>query len=146
MCASSKDKTERINWTDDLLLKFEKAKAHLKSAKTITLPRREDELQIVTDASGTGLAATLYSIRNGKVSLSGLFSAKRRPHQHGWLPCEIEALAITASVKHFSPFIIQSMHPTTVVTDSQPCVAAYQKLAKGQFSTSPRLTTLKPLI
>ena len=90
---------------------------------------------------GTGLAVALYSIRNGKVSLSGLFSAKRRPHQHGWLPCEVEALAITASVKHFSPFIIQSMHPTTVVTDSQPCVAAYQKLAKGQFSTSPRLTT-----
>ena len=141
LCATSKVGSEKINWTDELLQKFESAKSHLKSAKTITLPRRCDELQIVTDASSSGLAASLYSIRNGKPVLSGLYNAKRRSHQLGWLPCEVEALAITASVKHFSPFIVQSNHVTTVVTDSAPCVAAYNKLSRGEFSTSPRLTT-----
>ena len=141
LCATSKPAAEKIIWTEELLNRFNKAKSHLQSAKTITLPRREVELQIVTDASSTGIAAAMYSIRKGKPVLSGLFNAKRRPHQIGWLPCELEALAITASVKHFSPYIVQSDHKTTVITDSSPCVNAFKKLARGEFSTSPRVTT-----
>ena len=47
--------------------------------------------------------------------LAGFFSTKLRDRQVTWLPCEIEALAIAAATKHFSPCIIQSqaqcMHP-----------------------------------
>jgi hypothetical protein len=107
----------------------------------ITLPRREDELHIVTDACPTGLSAAMYSLRNGKAVLSGLFNAKHRPHQIGWLPCELEALAITAGVKHFSPFLVQSVKKATVLTDSLPCVNAFKKLGRGEFSASPRVTT-----
>ena len=103
LCPSSRPAAEKINWTEELLTQFSLAKSHLNSAKTLSLPRREDELHIVTDASATGLAAAMYSIRKGKPVLSGLFNAKRRPHQKRWLPCEMEALAITASVKLFSP-------------------------------------------
>ena len=142
LCSSDKPATDKVPWSDDLINKFERAKLHLKDAKTITLPRREDELQIVTDASAKGIAAALYSIRDGKPVLSGLFNAKRQKHHMGWLPCELEAsLSITASVKHFSPYIIQSNHRVTVITDSLPCVSAYQKLSRGEFSMSPRVTT-----
>ena len=141
LCASNKPATEKINWTEELLTQFNNAKAHLKAAKTIKLPRREDTLQIITDASSTGLAAGLYSIRDGKAHLSGLFNAKRKPHQKGWLPCELEALAITASVKYFSPFLIQSTQKAKVLTDSKPCVDAFKKLSRGEFSASPRVTT-----
>ena len=141
LCASNRDKAEKIVWTDELMNKFNQAKSHLSTAKVITLPRKDDPLHIITDASATGLAAAMYSIRDDKPVLSGLFNAKRRPHQLGWLPCEIEALSITASVKHFSPYIIQSTQRTKVITDSLPCVNAHKKLARGEFSASPRVTT-----
>ena len=60
-------------------------------------------------------------------------------HQAGWLACE--ALGIAASIKHFSPYIVQSLHTTEVLTDSHPCVLAYAKLMRGAFSTSSRVNT-----
>lgn len=88
-----------------------------------------------------GLVATLYVGREGKPLLAGFFSAILRSNQRQWLPCEIEALAITAAVKHYSPFIIQSNLSPCVLADSKPCVQAYEKLCRGEFSTSPRVST-----
>ena len=141
LCASTIPATDRVEWTDELLKLFQLAKDHLDSAKTLTMPKENDALQIITDASGVGLAATLYSIRNGKAYLSGLFNAKRKSHQLGWLPCEIEALAITCAVKHFSSYINRSTQKTTVLTDSMPCVKAFLKFQRGEFSASPRVAT-----
>ena len=62
----------------------------------------------------------MYVSRTSQLLLAGFFSAKLRKHQVTWLPCEVEALSIAESVKHFSPFIIQSPHPTTVLTDANP--------------------------
>ncbi|VDH93647.1 Hypothetical predicted protein [Mytilus galloprovincialis] len=122
---------------------FEFAQKSLSSRKAITLPKCSDQLWIVTDGSVTkrGIGATLYINRDGKVSLAGFFSAKLRKHQVLWLPCEIEALSIAASVKHFSPFIIQSKLQANVLTDSKPCVQGFEKLCRGEFSASPRVTS-----
>ena len=73
--------------------------------------------------------------------MAGFFNAKLRKHQITWLPCEIEALSISAAIKHFAPYIIQSVHTTQVLTDSRPCVQAYNKLNRGEFSASSRVTT-----
>ena len=128
LCGSDKIPNQKIIWTEKLLQSFDDAKAQLKSAKTITLPRREDHLQIVTDAaaSTSGIASALYVIRDNKPYLSGLFSGKRKGSQIDWLPCEIEALSITIGVKHFGPYLIQSLHKAKVLTDSKPCVEAYK--------------------
>ena len=113
------------------------------SHRSITLPQPSDQLWIVTDGSVSqhGIGATLYISRNDKLRLAGFFSAKLRKHQVTWLPCEIEALSISAAVKHFSPYIIQSKHTACVLTDSKPCVQAIDKLCRGQFSASPRVTS-----
>ena len=58
-----------------------------------------------------------------------------------WLPCEIEALSIGSAVKHFAPYIIQAKQTTQILTDSRPCVQAYSKLLRGEFSSSSRVTT-----
>ena len=58
-----------------------------------------------------------------------------------WLPCEVEALTISLATRHFSPYIIQSSHSTCILTDSKPCVQAYEKLCRGEFSASPRVPT-----
>ena len=137
------DSKDIVVWSNDLLQAFNKAKEHLKDAKILTLPMRNDKLQIVTDAASTqaGLSSTLYVIRNGKAKLAGLFNARKTSSQEGWLACELEALGIAAGVKHFSPYIVQSSHVTDVLTDSKPCVQAYEKLGKGAFSASSRVTT-----
>ena len=79
--------------------------------------------------------------RDSKNFLAGFFSAKLRKHQVTWLPCEIEALSITAAVKHSRQFLIQTEHRACVLTDSKPCVQAIQKLRRGEFSASPRVTS-----
>ncbi|MCG7875882.1 MAG: RNase H-like domain-containing protein [Candidatus Thiodiazotropha endolucinida] len=140
---AGKQSQERVVWTDDLSERFSRAKQSLSCCKTITIPRPDDQLWIVTDGSVSkrGLGATFYVTRNNKLLLAGFFSAKLRKHQVTWLPCEIEALSIAAAVKHFSPFIIQSKLNTCVLTDSKPCVQAIDKLARGEFSASPRVTS-----
>lgn len=146
-CAG-RESNEKILWTEELNDTFIKSQKALSNNKTIALPRSTDELWIVTDGSTkqTGLGATLYISRNGNMQLAGFFSAKTKKNQCGWIPCEIEALSIAASVKHFSPYIIQSKNRTRVLTDSKPCVQAYDKLCRGEFSASPRVTTFLSVI
>ena len=137
---AGKDSRERIQWSDELLIAFKKAQQALDNHKTISLPRSDDALWIVTDGSvkNRGIAATLYIQRDGNLLLAGFFNAKLRKHQVTWLPCEIEALGISAAIKHFAPYIIQSNHTTQLLTDSRPCVQAYDKLMRGEFSASSR--------
>ena len=140
---AGKESREKIVWSDDLLLTFKTAQHALKDHRTITIPQPQDALWIVTDGSikNRGIAATLYVHRHEKLLLAGFFSAKLRRYQVTWLPCEIEALGIGAAIKHFAPYIIQSPHTTEVLTDSRPCVQAYEKLQRGEFSASSRVTT-----
>ena len=44
-------------------------------------------------------------------------------------------------MKYFQPYITQSEHQTTILTDSKPCVQAFSKAQKGEFSASPRVAT-----
>ena len=77
---------ESINWTDDLRAAFRSAQNALSSALTITLPRPEDQLWIVTDGAvrDPGIGATLYVTRGDKVHVSGFFSAKLWDSQTTW--------------------------------------------------------------
>ena len=134
---------DKLLWDENLTLKFQTAQEHLSTHKSIVLPCPSDILWIVTDGSVTkrGLGITLYVSRAGRLHLAGFCSGKLRKHQVTWLPCEVEALSIAAAVKYFSPLIIQSLHPTTVLTDSKPCVQAMDKLCHGEFSASPWVTS-----
>ena len=81
-----------------------------------------------------------YTYNAMAFKVAGYFSAKLKERQISWIPCEIEALCIAVSLLHFSPYIIQSKHRVSVLTDSQPCVQAHQRLLRGNFSHSNRLT------
>ena len=50
----------------------------------------------------------------------------------------MEALAIAVATKYFSPYLIQSHHKACILTDSKPCVQAFQRRA---LSKSPRVST-----
>ena len=149
MAVAGNQSCDTITWSDELSSSFHKAQDALKSTKTITLPRTADQLWIVTDGSvkNHALGATLYVTCNNTPPLfAGFFSAKLKGRQVTWLPCEIEALAIAVATKHFSPYIIQSQHKACILTDSKPCVQAYEKLCRGEFSASPRVATFLSVV
>ncbi|XP_041374771.1 uncharacterized protein LOC121387650 [Gigantopelta aegis] len=134
---------DEIVWSNDLHDAFSHAQTMLSSNKAIVLPNPKDQLWIVTDGAvkDPGIGATLYVTRHNQPRVAGFFSAKLRPRQVTWLPCEIEALSIAAATKHFSPYIIQSSLKPIILTDNKPCVLAFEKLCRGEFSASPRVST-----
>lgn len=140
---AGRDSKDIISWSDELIDSFSSAQKALSTNRSIVLPKPDDQLWIVTDGAVKkhGLGATLYVSRNDKIKLAGFFSAKLRKRQFTWLPCEIEALSIATAIKHFSPYIIQSKTNTCILTDSKPCVQAFEKLCRGEFSASPRVST-----
>ena len=89
----------------------------------------------------SGICATLYVTRNNKLQLARFSSAKLRGPQVTWLPGEIESLSIAAATKHFIPYNIQSKKPARILTDSKPCVQSFEKLCRGELSSSPRVAT-----
>ena len=140
---AGKQSHDRISWSDELLQSFQKAQSALQRNRTIILPRATDQLWIVTDAGirNHSIGATLYVYRRDALMLAGFFSAKLQQRQILWLLCKVEALAIAIAVKHFSPYIVQSKHKPCILTDSKPCVQAYEKLCRGEFSVSPCVST-----
>ena len=147
LCAG-RDSKDTVPWTNDSREFFSEAQKALKKAKSITIPRPDHQLWIVTDGAvkNHGIGATLYVTQVGDsrpsdAKVAGFFSVKLRGRQTSWLPCEVEALAISASVKHFSPYIVQSQSKACILTDSKPCVQAFEKLCRGEFSLSPRVST-----
>ena len=107
------------------------------------LPRPDDQLWIVMDGAveKPGVGAILYVTQSNKLHVAGCFSAKFRGCQVSWLLCEEEALAIAVATKHFSPHITQANSKTSILADSKPCVQAFEKLCRGEFSASPRVST-----
>lgn len=108
-----------------------------------TIPQSDDQLFIVTDRAVrcSGLGATMYARRGHQLLLAGFFAARLKKNQSIWLPCEMEALSIAVAIRHFSPYIIMTRHQACIVTDSQPCVQAFEKLRREEFSATTRVTT-----
>ena len=138
---AGKGPAENVEWSDALHGSFKQAQDHLETAEAITIPRKDDKLLIITDASSTGMGAGLYVLRGGKQEIAGYFSARYKKHQRTWMPCEWEALSISTAIMYFAPYLVNSPHQTLVLTDSLPCVQAFNRLRKGQFSSSSRVTT-----
>ena len=145
---AGKQSQNKIKWSDTLIEAFKAAQTAINSTHTITLPCPGDQLWIVTDGSvkKEGIGATLYITRDGVSHIAGFFSAKLRGRQVTWLPCKIEALSMAVASKHFSPYIIQSKLKVCILTDSKPCVQAFEKLCRGEFSSSPRVSTFLSVV
>ena len=138
-----KKSADKIEWNDSSMDAFKRSQDHLQSSRVITLPKEKDQLWIVTDgaSSNSGIGATLYVVRDDALQVAGFFSQQLSPTHRKWLPCEIEGISIAAAIKYFNGYIIQSKHTTQVLTDNKPCVEAYQRLLRGQFSLNARLST-----
>ena len=104
------------------------------------MSHRANKLWIVLDGAicNSGIGATLYvGGNNSNLQIDGFFSAKLKRNKIDWLPCEREALGIAGAMKYLQPYITQSEHQTTILTDSKLCVQAFAKAQNGEFSASP---------
>lgn len=140
---AGKQSADLVKWSTASIQAFKNSQKHLSNCSPIVLPSPADKLWIVTDASSSkfGIGATLVSSNPDSADpcLSSFFSAKLRSGHDKWLPCEIECLAIATSINHFRPLILESMHRTTILTDSKPVIQAFEKFNRGSFSTSSRM-------
>ena len=134
-----KCKSTKIEWTEDLVASFRRAQESLKTAQPLSMPVVNEQLYMTSDASMTGIGATLHRERDGAVIR--YFSKQLSADKKRWLPCELESLAIGAGLQAFLPYFKESNRKPIVYTDSTPCVMAYNKLKTGSFSTSPRMCT-----
>ena len=134
-----KSKKDPINWTPQLHEDFKRAQDYLKNARPLTMPKPGQQLYMTTDASQSGLGATLH--RSDDKAVVKHFSKQLSALKKNWLPCELEALAIGAGLQFFLPFFRESGCKPIIYTDSRPCVLAYNKMTKGIFSSSPRVST-----
>ena len=133
---AGKESAQRVVWTDDLTRSFEEAQAALKHPQSITVPRATDHLIITNDGAvrNGGVGSVLYVQRGDKMLLGGFVSVKLKEFQQKWLPCEVEALAIASAINHWSSYILQSEHPVQILSDSRPCIQAYEKLKRYLIS------------
>ena len=140
---AGRDTRERITWTDTLSQSFKKAQNALRDLKSITIPKPSDQLIITVDGAlrNGGIGSVLYILRDSKMLIGGYFSSRLHVHQRKWLPCEVEALAIASAVNHWGPSILQSELRTQILSDSKPCIQAMEKLKRGEFSASARVST-----
>ena len=147
-CIKGLQGADHINWSDELRASFNAAQSSLKDIKTITIPQASDDLILTVDASpvNNGIGATLFAVRNQQILPAEFFSFKLKSHHLNWLPCELEALAIGTSVNHFAAYIREANNPVQILTDNRPCVLAYEKLCRGQFSTSSRVSTFLSIL
>ena len=140
---AGKESCDKLTWNDELVKAFKSAQKALMNPKTITLPHPNDQLILISDGCNSlpAVGATLFVKRNDNLRIGGYFSAKIHKYQIPWLPCEIEALGINLAINSFAHVIRESKHTTKFLTDSKPCVQAYEKLSKGGFSLSPRISS-----
>ena len=139
VCAG-KDSQDHVTWTEELQGQFRAAQEALRDLKTITVPRPTDRLAITTDGAvrDIGVGAALFVVRQGNKRLGGYFSANLSVHPQRRLSCEVEGIAIHLACEHWKD-ILSFARQTQISMDS--IVQAYQKLTKGEFSASNRVST-----
>ena len=68
---AGKASSDILQWTDDLTEAFHDSQSHLHDNRSITIPRPDDQLWIVTDGAEKlpGIGSTLYVQRNGSLKV-----------------------------------------------------------------------------
>ena len=138
---------ERIVWTEDNLLQFEKAKRAAGDVTAVTVPRPSDKLYTYSDYSADtrAVGGRLEIVREEdgrKVKYhGGYFSVVLDKFKAQWFPCEAEAAGVRLTLEHFEPYIRENLDVTTHFTDNLPTVQAWRRCLQGKFSASSRIST-----
>ena len=125
---TSKQAPQTVEWTGEGVSAFNYICNFLCNPSTLCIPMLDDELSIVTDASGRVIGGILQVKRDEEWWPSAYFSRQLRRAEHRYSATELEALALVKIISHFSYNLYG--RPFTAFTDHKPL---------EQLTTSTRL-------
>ena len=109
-----------VDWSEGMLEAFNNLRVSLVNVCALTVPSLEDSFVLHTDASGAGIGAALYVIREGEEKLVAFFSKKLQGAQYKYSATELEALAVFKSIHFFAHYLWGKQFD--VVTDHRALV------------------------
>ena len=130
---AKKGQSIKLIWTEDTENSFNQAKDCLIKSTELNFPTIDAPTSISTDASNTGVGATLQQYVNGKWKPLAFFSRKFNQAETKYSTFDRELLAIYMSVKRFRYFIEgRQFH---VYTDHKPLTSTF---VSNKTSYNPR--------
>ena len=107
-----------MEWTVEDEVAFKNICMFFCSHLTLCVPVLGDTISIVSDASGRGIGGVLQVQREGEWCPAAYFSRQLRGAEHRHSATELEALALTETIRHFS-YHLYGRH-FTAFTDHKP--------------------------
>ena len=107
-----------VEWTGEDEVAFRNICMFFCSHLTLCVPVLGDTISIVSDASGRGIGGVLQVQREGEWCPAAYFSRQLRGAEHRYSATELEALALTETIRHFSYHLYGRTF--TAFTDHKP--------------------------
>ena len=102
---TSKFSPSVVVWTGEMLEAFHTLRVSLVNVCILTVPSLEDCFVLHSDASGAGIGAALYVVRNEEEKLVAFFSKQLQGAQSRYSATELEALAVFKSIHFFAHYL-----------------------------------------
>ena len=122
-----------LAWTEDLKFLFNKSKTALAELTLLAFPDPLATTELIVDASGFCIGATLLQIDNGLCQPLAFWSKSLTESQKSWSAFERELYACYASIKHFQ--YLPDAKEFILKTDHCPIV---DKFRSNTLATSSR--------
>ncbi|GBM87588.1 Retrovirus-related Pol polyprotein from transposon 297 [Araneus ventricosus] len=130
---SKKNDKRPVPWTDVTLAAFEKCKADIIHAATLTFHEPNQQLSIMVDASDLVIGVVLHTTTTVGHKPLAFYSRKLSPSERKYSTYDRELLAIYATVKHFL-HLLEGQN-FIIFTDHRPLTFSFTKTSD---SSSPR--------
>ena len=118
--STSKFSPSVVVWSEEMLEAFHTLRVSLVDVCALTVPSLEDSFVLHSDASGAGIGAALYVVRDGEEKLVAFFSKQLQGAQFRYLATELEALAVFKAIHFFAHYLWGTCFE--VVTDHKALV------------------------
>ena len=103
--ATAKASPNIVDWTEERSQAFHAICESVCIASALVIPLPQDEVSLVTDASGYGLGAVLQVRHDGVWEAATFYSRQTRGPERRYSASELEALAVVEAVRHFSHYL-----------------------------------------
>ena len=103
--ATSKKAPSVVSWDQSMLDAFHSLRVSLVDVCVLTVPSLEDVFILNTDASGAGIGAALYVVRDDVELPVAFFSKQLQGAQKMYSATELEGLAMFKAIHHFAHFL-----------------------------------------
>ena len=115
-----------LQWSQQHLEAFNKAKAALAAAVPLHHPARDAALSLYTDASNTHIGGVLQQCAGGHLQPLAFFSRKLSPTEQRYCTFDRELLGAYAAIKHFR-FLLEG-RKFTLYTDHKPLTSSLHQI------------------